>query len=443
MYAAGFFELSTVMTTFTLVPLYIRYVGGGDMAVGVQATVFTLFSVIFRIFLGPWADIAGRKPSLVLGAAVFATAPLGIWLAPNLLIMGFVRVYQAVGMATFLSAATSYIADHTPSEYRGTSLGLYRMSITFSVMLVPLLGMALIQAYGFWAYFIMSFAMGAAGFVLMLLLPGDKPCKYAASRGEVFTNHISSGDKEGPAAGHDVRVFAPGEIEARTIAEDERCRGGEVSFSDVKELFTLPALRYAYSGILFISMVAGVLLTYITIYAGAFPSIGNPAVYFTLKAGAGAGASILFGALSDRYGRRPFIIAGICCLAAGLLALVYLHVMPLPLFILSGLLTGTGFTAALSLLVASVVDAVPPRTRGTALAFQESAIDSGNTVGIFFFGLTVGFMGYGNLFLVLAIFIAGVPFLSHFISGGRRCPGGVQGGTRSGTRGRGYANNKH
>jgi MFS family permease len=383
MYLAGFFQLSTVMISFTLVPLYVRQIGGGDFAVGVQTTLFALFSVLLRFILGPLADSRGRKLSLLIGSAVFATAPLGIWLSPNLALMALVRVYQAIGMATFLSAATSYVADHAPKAKRGKAIGLYRTAVAMSVMIAPAIGMAIINDFGYGPFFIYTAALGGSGTLLVITLPEKLGVRYE----------------------HGDTAYAAGE---------------GVTAKELFDLFRIPDLRSVYAGIFALCMAGGVLLTYITSYAKNFEVISNPAFYFTIRDGIGAVAAVSLGALSDKTGRDRLILPVLIFFSLGTVLLAFMGSFnPLLFYYLSAAFSGIGFAGALALMVAKVVDAVPSRLRASALAFQESAIDGGNSVGIFIFGAALTLFSYASLFTVMAIFILGIPgAMSVFGAGG-------------------------
>lgn len=381
MYLAGFFELATVMISFTLIPLYIREAGGGNFDIGLQTTLFTLFSVLFRFFLGPMADRRGRKLPLVLGSIVFATTPPAIYFSPTLGIMALARVYQALGMATFLSAATSYIADKTPDSLRGTTIGIYRTAVTLSVMIPPAVGMVLINRYGFPLFFVYMTALGAAGTILVLSLPGKICVRSEAER------------------------IGPRELFA---------------------LFGIPALRGTYTGIFALSMAIGILLTFLTGYASAFPVLRNPALYYTIHAGAGALGATLLGSLSDRFGRDRLLPPVLLFLTAGLLLLVFVDRSPRLFYYTAALFTGVGASGGLALMVARVIDAVPSRMRASALAFQESAIDGGNALGIFLFGLALTAAGYPRLFGLLALFVLVMP-AALMLSAGFRKRGLVRG----------------
>jgi predicted MFS family arabinose efflux permease len=361
-FAASLLILVQVLVSFSLVPLYIVERGGSSFAVGVQTTLFAVSSVLLRFVFGPVADIRGRRFALALGAFVFASGHLLIWLSPNLWIMGAARIYQAVGMASYLSAASSFVADLAPERFRGASIGVYRMVLTVAMMVGPLVGNELIRTYGFAAFFLTMSGMSLLAFVLVLTL----------------SNPASRGDASGPA---------------------ERIRPREVL-----SLLGAPGLRAPYLGILVISIAGGIILTYLTLYAEDY--VARPTLYFTVFALVGAAGALALGALSDRFGRRAVVLPGVLILAAGVAVLWRLADTPLVVLYASAALAGFGYNGGLSLFVSWVVDGAAYRVRATALALQESGIDTGFGVGIFFFGLLSERFPFSVLFLGLGVFLA-------------------------------------
>lgn len=359
-FMASLFVLVQVLVSFSIVPLYIVERGGDSFAVGLQTTLFAVSSVLLRFVFGPVADLRGRRFALALGAFAFATGHLGIWLSPNLWVMGAARVYQAIGMASYLSAASSFVADLAPERHRGASIGVYRMVLTTAMMIGPLLGNELVSSYGFGAFFLTMSGMSFCAMVLVLTLSNPT------------VHHDGAGDRIAPR--------------------------------DVLRLLAEPALRAPYLGILIISIGGGIILTYLTLYADGV--VARPAAYFTVFAAAGAAGALAVGALSDRFGRRAMVVPGLLTMALGVSVLWRLTDGPVAVLAVSGALAGFGYNGGLSLFVSWVVDAAAPRLRATALALQESGIDSGFAVGIFFFGLLAEGISYAVLFFWLGAFLA-------------------------------------
>ncbi len=377
-YLASHLALGCVLISLTILPMYVKHIGGSDFAAGLQGTIFTIGGVVMRFFLGPLADRYGRLLPLRLGAFVFMTAPVLVWLSPNLWLMGAARLYQAVGLATYLASASSYVTDVTPDAFRGTALGVYRMIITFSMMIGPPLSVYFIRSGGYEAFFLFYSLVGAGAFLGVMTLPKEPPHAY------------------GSGAGH-----------------------SDIRLRDILTLFKVPTVSSSYIGILLGSAFGGILMTYVSLYVERYTEIPNPAFFFTLYAGIGALSSAGIGRLSDRYGRRTFVLPSMLAMAAGILLLVFLPRFPWMVFIVSALLAGVGYHAGLAIFVARVVDGADRRMKATALAFQESSIDLGISVGIFFFGLVSVFLSYPVLFASLACLAAVSPFLVLSSDGGK------------------------
>jgi predicted MFS family arabinose efflux permease len=358
-FIASLFILGQVLVSFSLIPLFIVHRGGGTFAVGLQTTVFAVSSVVLRFFFGPLADIRGRRSVLALGAFVFATANPAILLAPNLTVMTLVRVYQAIGMASYLSAASSLVADLAPAEHRGAAIGAYRVILPVAALVGPFLGNDIINRFGFTAFFIAMGSLAAVSFLLILSLKGGR-------RDPLIS----------PA------VITPGEIFA---------------------LFRESELRSAYAAILTISVGGGIITTFVTTYGSSYFS--NAAIYFVVYAIVGATAAIVLGRLSDRIGRTRLVIPILLAITGGIAFLYALEHAPLPIFFLSAALTGIGFNAGLSVFIAWIVDATRNEVRATALSLQESWIDGGFAVGIFLFGTLSAQFGMKTMFLATGILL--------------------------------------
>lgn len=342
-----------------LLPLYIVDTGGTEFLAGLQNSIFSISAVIFRFILGPMADSKGRKTLLLIGSFVFATAPIAIWLSPNYPLQLLSRVYHSIGLATFLSSASSQIADHTPYEYRGRIIGLYRALISFTLMIGPAFGLKIIDAKGFDELFIISSIICFISFFAIACLPKDKIVDESMNVKEILIN--------------------------------------------TKELLKNPILVTAYLGIGVVSLSAGALMSYLTMYALDTGVVDNPGIYFTIYAGIGIFATGLSGYLSDKFGREKVIWPSIALLGLGICGLTFLSQYGNIIFYLSALLSGTGYSSALAVLITWVIDNADKKARATALVNQENSIDLAMAIGPFLIGIGTMVFELSTLFLLLGV----------------------------------------
>jgi len=366
-YFAAFLIFMQLLISLTLYPLYIKYRGGSDFMIGLQSSVFTLFSVIFRLYFGPMADTLGRRSPLLIGAFVFGTAPLLVWLSPDFFWMSLARIYQAVGMATFLSAASSTVADMVPSGIRGAAIGLYRSVASLSVLTGPFIGLWLINQYGYSYFFI--FVSGISLTAMFLL------------------SIVSLPDK--------------GKKEDRTSVK-------------IKDLFSLLRdinLRACYTGITLTSIASGIILSFTAVYFLTLENIISTSLFFSIYALSGIISSTFSGQLSDKIGRMSVVVPAMLFFSGGIILLAFPEILGRWTLIFSAILFGMGYPSCISVLTTWVVDSAPDRLRASALSFQESSIDMGNTIGILFFGILASGFYYKPLFIGLGLITFTYPFI--------------------------------
>ncbi len=148
-----------------------------DLNASTAATQMTLM-VFFMAFgvcqlvYGPLSDMAGRKPPLYFGLALFIVGSIGCALAPNIHWLIALRVVQGIGAAAMMVIPRAIIRDlHTGIE--ATRL-MSLVMLVFSVcpILAPLIGSALIVPFGWRAVFVGVTIVAIAGLVMtMVCLP--------------------------------------------------------------------------------------------------------------------------------------------------------------------------------------------------------------------------------------------------------------------------------
>lgn len=359
-FTAALLVFANFFSSLTIMPLYVLEIGGNEFQSGLHNTLFCLAAVVMRFYFGPFTDRFGRKLPLLIGAFVFASAPLLFMLATNLITLNLVRIYQAAGLATFFPGGGSLVADMAPPGRTGISLGGYRMTNTLGLLIGPPLGLLIIDLAGYNSWFIYSSVVGLFALVLSAFI-------------------------KTPAFSVD---------------------GG---FSSTGSLFSVlknKKLQLLYFGIALASLSYSSILTFLVIYAGKVTALANPAVFFIYFSLGGLAAGLSAGYLSDRTGRPAVAWPCIALLGAGNLSLFFLPSLP-AFFYISSILMGIGFSGGLIVLMAWLIDLADLKVRATAVSMQENTIDISMALGALSFGAAAGRIGLSASYLLagLAVFL--------------------------------------
>jgi MFS family permease len=368
--ATNLFFFTGFQWTFATLSGYVQEIGGDAAAIGLAFGLFSLSAVLARPGVGWLVDRWGRKPMLLVGAAVFALSPALYAVLPQLWLFQAVRVFHGVGIAVFTTAYTTLIADLAPPARRGEAIGLSGVTNNLGMLFAPALGAYWVVRWGYVAHFWISAGITAVS--LLLLLPVVEP------------------EREPP-----VRTGAP-------------------------SLWTVGRMRpvwVASFGITGLAVAYGAILSFLPPFA-AERGLTAAGGYFSAFAVAMMIAQSSAGWLSDRRGRRAVAIPGLIVV---ILAMVGLALLRTDLALLAaGAVFGLSWGLARSGIDTAVVDAVSPDARGTAVSFLYTCFDIGVGVGSFGLGLVAQAQSYAAAFYVAGAWAAVA--LAGYLAWGRHEP---------------------
>lgn len=345
-------------TSLTIIPLYVVEIGGTKFDAGLQTSVFFVSAIFFRIYLGPMTDIKGRKLPLLIGVFVFTTTPLLFLLSTNIWALIGARTYQAVGLAAFLSSASSFVADTAPVQKIGTYLGAYRITNILALLFGPPAAVFVINYSNFNSWFLINSALFLIAVPIMAVISTPR-------------------------------------------------RVSEKQASSMQKMIHTLKQRNLWPLFLGIAMAAlgyGTIINFGSLFVSEYSEVANPGIYFTYLAVAGIAASISAGYLSDRFGRPIVVWPTMISLGLGTISLFLLPTIPLML-VVSSVLVGIGFFGGMLTLIAWLVELADFNIRGTALAVQENIIDGTIGIASFVFGAASTWVGMPVSFTVLGLII--------------------------------------
>jgi DHA1 family bicyclomycin/chloramphenicol resistance-like MFS transporter len=133
-----------------------------------------------QLFYGPWADRIGRRPVMLVGAAVYLLATLGCAVTSSIEAMIGLRFLQALGACSGVVISSAVVRDRFGHQ---ESAKVFSMLLTLrgiGPIVAPIVGGAIITFLGWRAIF---WALGAFGVAVLLAvlfrLPETRPAAVA------------------------------------------------------------------------------------------------------------------------------------------------------------------------------------------------------------------------------------------------------------------------
>ena len=168
--------------------LYIEELGvKGDMVewyAGLSVAISALASALVSPIWGRLADRYGRKPMMIRASMVMTFTMGGLALVPNVFWLLFLRTLNGL-FAGYVPNATALIASQVPQNRSGYALGTLSTGLTAGVLIGPLLGGTLSEAFGMRGTFLL---VGLILFICCLLtIFGLREDFQPVEKGEMMT----------------------------------------------------------------------------------------------------------------------------------------------------------------------------------------------------------------------------------------------------------------
>jgi EmrB/QacA subfamily drug resistance transporter len=335
----------------------------------------------------------GRRRMLCVGLATFTGASLLAGLAPTIGVLVGARALQGAGAAIMVPLTLTLITDAYPPERRGWAIGIWGGVGGLSGAIGPFLGGAVVQAVGwnwiFWINLPLGLALIPAALLRVRESRGGHPRLdvvgvllattglFAITWAIIRTNTIGWGSTEV------IGTLVAGLAVMGAFVVWER-----KSSHPMLPLAMFRAPRFAAAnGISF------------CLFAGLFGALFLMSQFFQTAQGASplqAGAELLVwsatglfvapvaGRLADRYGNRPFMIAGMVMQTIGLACLAVIAGRHAAFLEMAPLLTvaGAGTAMVFPTVAGEVMQSVTPSQAGIASGTNNALRELGGVFGV-------------------------------------------------------------
>jgi len=367
LFAVTFLTLISIGATLPVLPQYVKGpIGSTDLAVGVVTGAYAVTGLLFRPLAGSFADARGRRPVVVVGAALTVIATL-LYFAP-LGVAGLIvaRLILGAGEGVVYTAGSAWVVDITDPARRGRIIGFYGLAIWGGLSVGPAIGELLLRAGSYEAVWAFAAAAPLVAVVIASRIP--EPPRPARSPSSERRSRLFSREAVGPGLA-----------------------------------MTMATLGYA--------ALAGFIVLHLD-----DRGIGHGAAVFSAFAVTVVSSRLLFGWLPDRYGPVRCAVGAGIIEAAGLVALALTQ--SLGVAILGAVAIGAAFSLMFPSLVLLVVNRVEADRRGVAMGTFTACFDLGVGLGAPIAGVAAALGGYGAAFALAGVAALGASVLAFTL--GRR-----------------------
>jgi MFS family permease len=342
------FVVSLGFGMFTpILPQYAAKLGIDTTSLGFAYSLYNVALIIFLIPSGIMADRLGRVKTIVIGMALFSLSSLMLVFAKDLLQFAAARTVEGVGAAVVTPAVFALTADLAPAERRGSGMGYTSTMDTVGNLAGPTAGGLIAQTVGFTFPFYAAFFMALLSGALVLPIKDPKA-----------QSHSSSPTSSPFAIFNSLRQ----------------------NVSQNRSLLVL-----CFRGFI-VGITQGLFVLIFVLYM-AFQIGMQPAEVgfsFTLLSGSTLAFAFLAGNLSDRFGRKPFVILGGIIIASGVVAFSFTHTA-FQVYIVS-LVLGFGIALNNAPINALLADYIIPEIRAKVMGGYEVILGLGRALGVAFLG---------------------------------------------------------
>jgi len=339
-----------------ILPGYAASMGVPEWAIGVLFGSYAFTLLLTTPLFGALADRVGRRGPMMWGLFGLMAATLLFAFATNYMTLLVARGLQGVAAAATWTAGLALLADAFPSQARGRIMGIALTGMTAGLLVGPPLGGLLYEWGGYQWPFLLAAGLAALDGVARGLLLADPPRR-----------------------------------ETETISPLELLRDRSI----------LVTVGVVIAGAGMWGLLEPILPLYLEREYGFSPG-GIGLLFGAATLTYGISAPVV-GALCDRWGRRPTMVAGLVLVAAAL------PLLGLPSAVVASgalMLVSIGYGLALTPTLPALADAVDRRggtAYGSAYALFNEAYGVGMMAGPVVGGVLAGAFGLPLTLVVTAL----------------------------------------
>ncbi|MBM3926239.1 MAG: MFS transporter [SAR202 cluster bacterium] len=349
--------------------------------------------------MGRLSDVYGRKKVYILGFAVFASTSTLAGFSPSLWGIIGLKAASGVGTAMVMANGIAILTTTFPASERGKAVGSHMVILAVGTAMGPVIGGALVEAFGWRSVFFVNLPIAVAGIAAALaLLDTDRLSMQggaehrgrldglgaALSGGAVLSIllGLGNGPRAGWASSEIVAALAIGTgLTGAFVWWERRTASPMLDLSIFQSrIFSVGPLT---SFVCYVGAASVWFLMPFYLQGALGYSPGQAGLIMIANVGCTAVTGAMGGWLSDRYGQRRFITAGAAISGAGLFMMSRFSVdSGLGLIVSALALQGCGMGMFVSSNQSAVLGATAASKLGVASAYINLTRNLAQNTGV-------------------------------------------------------------
>ncbi|MBS8266343.1 MFS transporter [Mesobacillus boroniphilus] len=354
--------LSMYLLIVTMASYAIDTYDASSSMAGLASSIFIIGVLSARLYAGKEIARIGSKKMLI-GGILFFVLITALYLIPsNIYVLLIVRFLHGIGIGFAATATGTIVAQVVPKSRKGEGISYFSLSVILSTAIGPLIGLPMINEFGYESMFIFSLVVGISCLPIALTVKEpvvDYQAQGGKSQGFSLANYLE-----------------PNALPASIV---------------------MFVIALAYSGT----------LSFIASFAKEAGLIEAGSMYFFVYAMAVLFSRPFTGKLMDAKGANSVVYPALLAFAAGMYVLSQAN--STVVFLLGAALIGLGYGNFQSVAQTIAIKMTPPHRMGLATSTFFIMMDIGIGVGPFLLGYMIPDYGYRGLYLAMVpLIIIGV-----------------------------------
>lgn len=185
-------SMTAITTQMGTLPLLVAQIGGSKAISGAIVGVLGIAALFVRFPIGLMLDKYGRKILLLIGLLILVIDFTLLNFLQTLLSLFLLRLVQGVGNSVQATASATMTADLIPKETLTIGLGYFSIAQSVPSAIGPLIGLTVVQNYGFESLFRVALVLTIIAFILSLFVNESLLVRETIPQTEVDTSLLKN-----------------------------------------------------------------------------------------------------------------------------------------------------------------------------------------------------------------------------------------------------------